>query len=88
MCASFPKIVLAQGKRLRFNYGRMSTTQISEKLTRADIKHVIKGDKVVVTHIFGDRKNYGYLVEGDDGSTGTCQNINIRAGTIKAALRD
>jgi hypothetical protein len=30
MCASFPKIVLAQGKRLRFNYGRMSNTTQNE----------------------------------------------------------
>lgn len=69
----------------------MTIEQISEKLSKADIKHTVNGSgsnaRVVVTHIFGTRKNYGYLVAGDDGSTGTCQGITTRQGTVKAALR-
>lgn len=29
----------------------------------------------------------GYLVDGDDGSTGTCRKVSRRAGYIKGILR-
>lgn len=65
----------------------MNLQEISEKLTKAEIIHHVDGKKIIVTHVYGTRKNYGYLVAGDDGSTGTCQGIQIQAGKIKQALR-
>ena len=32
--------------------------------------------------------DYGYLVDGDDGSTGTCSGISRRQGTIASLIRD
>ena len=32
-------------------------------------------------------RQMGYLIPGDDGSTGSCQGITARAGEIKAILR-
>jgi hypothetical protein len=45
--------------------------------TRGDRAYVAKG---------GDK--YGYVVAGDDGSTGTCSGITRRAGTIAEILRN
>ena len=35
-----------------------------------------------------DGQDYGYLVDGDDGSTGTCSGISRRQGTIASLIRD
>lgn len=60
-------------------------TQI-EKLTAAGYQAKDwQGKRVYVRDTKG--QDMGYLVPGDDGSTGTCKNITRRAGSIKSALR-
>ena len=39
-------------------------------------------------YVSKDRQDYGYLVDGDDGSTGTCSGISRRQGTIASLIRD
>lgn len=67
---------------------KITIEEIAEKLTAAGCEVAIRGDKVFVNSTpNGGSGRYGYLVAGDNGSTGTCSGISKRAGEIAALLR-
>lgn len=43
-----------------------------------------RGQRLYLKH---GTRDAGYLVEGDDGSTGTCSNVTVRAGSVAQVLR-
>lgn len=66
----------------------MTLQEITEKLTAAGCNVTEKSDRVYVNSTpNGGRGQYGYLVDGDNGRSGTCQKITKRAGEIAALLR-
>lgn len=66
----------------------MTLEEIRKKLDAAGVKYTQKGDRLYVRQTpCGGYCDYGYLVEGDDGSTGSCREIKRRAGEIKTILR-
>lgn len=70
----------------------MSISKIISTLEAAGYS-VTKWDKGHTTRVYvnstpnGGKGQYGYLVSGDDGTTGTCQGITKRKGEIAATLR-
>ena len=63
----------------------MSLKHLADILTSAGYSCEEKRGRLYVRK---DRQDYGYLVDGDDGSTGTCSGITRRQGTIATLLRD
>jgi len=67
----------------------MNIEQIAKKLEEGGCTVKIWKDKrVYVTSTpNGGKAEFGYLVAGDDGGTGSCQGVTKRAGEIAAILR-
>ena len=66
----------------------MTTSEIASKLEGHGCEVREKSGRVYVNSTpNGGRGQYGFLVDGDDGTTGTCQNITRRKGEIAAYLR-
>ena len=63
----------------------MTIDQLDTILSAAGYSTKIKGSRLYVSK---DRQDYGYLVDGDNGSTGTCSGITRRQGTIASLIRD
>lgn len=63
----------------------MNLDRITDVLAEAGYSLQTKGSRLYVRK---DGQDYGYLVAGDDGSTGTCAGIHRRQGTIASLLRD
>ena len=67
---------------------KMTIEQIIKKLEADGCEVREKSGRVYVNRTpNGGKGSYGYLVAGDDGSTGTCQGITKRCGEISAILR-
>lgn len=67
----------------------MNINEISAKLEAAGCEVKIWNDERVYVRSTpnGGRSDYGYLVDGDDGGTGSCRLIVRRKGEIAAILR-
>lgn len=67
----------------------MTINEITVKLDAAKVTYSVWKDARVYIKSTpnGGRGDYGYLVEGDDGSTGTCSHISKRKGEIAEILR-
>lgn len=66
----------------------MTLSEISEKLEAAGCDVRESGSRLFVNSTpNGGKGQYGYLVAGDDGMTGSCQGISKRKGEIAAILR-
>ena len=63
----------------------MSLSRLAEILSAAGYSTRESRGKLYVSK---DRQDYGYLVDGDNGSTGTCSGITRRQGTIASLIRD
>lgn len=62
----------------------MDKKEQAKKLELAGFGSKIK-DKVI--WVYDNGTYIGYLTSSDDGSTGTCKNINRRSGAVAEALR-
>ena len=67
----------------------MSISEIATKLEAAGVEFTPwKNLRLYVKKTpNGSKGDYGYLVAGDTGKTGTCDNITKRKGEIAAILR-
>ncbi len=67
----------------------MTLDEIRSKLDQAGVEYSVWKEKRIYIKSTpnGKRGDYGYLVAGDDGSSGTCQGISKRKGEIAAILR-
>ncbi|MCK9494173.1 MAG: hypothetical protein M0R75_01575 [Dehalococcoidia bacterium] len=63
----------------------MTIQEQQAALGAAGYQTQLDGDQLLVRNSYGER--LGYLVDGDNGRTGTCRGIHKRQGSVAAVLR-
>lgn len=65
----------------------MTAQEISRKLEAAGLMTKIWAGSEIRIYVRDRGKDIGYLLESDDGSTGTCKHLTRRAGYVAGLLR-